>query len=679
MEGLLSLPALLREIEAETISPLGPVDMQANQSEAEQECSGRGECAAGETDMIDQTNTNEEVGCIFCGVIGNEHICGPLKPATINGIPVLIHHLCALWAPQVYQQEGSDIYLNLEEEYRRAEDCVCTACGYTGAAICCTDPGCKCSYHLPCAIQTPNVFLDVEAFELWCPMHADNDDDDGDDSGDYGSVHVSSRGRVRTSAASSRRQRPSSNEGLRGRTDWQKRDDFTWYKVVPPWWAEHKTVHFAGKVYKELFRSAGSVVIVDSSGNERLCLIQMESRNDHRQQYTLRGNFTDFWDACGIQAGDTLCFRLCPVTAKVTILQYTPSALAHGVAEQGSALSQPALTDTASVRARHEGSVDLATRGVSQQGSHPNRWMELNDGWCIKTVYKSTIAHQQCPIAGWLFKKLYSRLPLESDKALMLDPDLNQEYKFDVNFIGAANVHYITGRNFGAWMRESGLRAQEQIRVKKDGSRVLIQRVPSDMKVHVDFSKAGKSCTLTRAYIVHNHSYLSGGVTSNTQIEDCCTVPNSQEDQMEALDSLAAAAGLAAVHGTPAIAAALGVSPIGAGGMTLRSSQQTNRMDRTALSGELQPQTSIGGGQDGQTFSEQDWQPTPAAHMQLYQSLLEMVSRHDWEPKDQDLLLKFKGRFGRLDEVGREITFMNVRDNQADKDKLRTVISAVAG
>jgi hypothetical protein len=26
--------------------------------------------------------------------------------------------------------------------------------------------------------------------------------------------------------------------------------------------------------------------------------------------------------------------------------------------------------------------------------------MELIDGWNIKTVYKSTMAHQQCPIAG---------------------------------------------------------------------------------------------------------------------------------------------------------------------------------------------------------------------------------------------------------------------------------------
>ena len=117
-----------------------------------------------------------------------------------------------------------------------------------------------------------------------------------------------------------------------------------------------------------------------------------------------------------------------------------------------------------------------------------------------------------------------------------------QEYRFDVNFIGAANVHYFTvrrtgwdeggpggtnscsyeceglhrelagsaargrlagifapsssrrlparcscaalqGRSFGAWMRESGLRAGEQIRVKRDAGHVLIQRVPADMKV----------------------------------------------------------------------------------------------------------------------------------------------------------------------------------------------------
>lgn len=49
--------------------------------------------------------------------------------------------------------------------------------------------------------------------------------------------------------------------------------------------------------------------------------------------------------------------------------------------------------------ARQEASSEQA-RGQSQQGSHPNRWMELANGWNVKTVYKSTMAHQQCPIAG---------------------------------------------------------------------------------------------------------------------------------------------------------------------------------------------------------------------------------------------------------------------------------------
>ena len=46
----------------------------------------------------------------------------------------------------------------------------------------------------------------------------------------------------------------------------------------------------------------------------------------------------------------------------------------------------------------------------------------------------------------------------------------------------AANVHYITGKTFSGWVRESGLQAGEQVRMKKDGARVLIQRVPSDRK-----------------------------------------------------------------------------------------------------------------------------------------------------------------------------------------------------
>lgn len=48
---------------------------------------------------------------------------------------------------------------------------------------------------------------------------------------------------------------------------------------------------------------------------------------------------------------------------------------------------------------------------------------------------------------------------------------------------GAANVHYLTGRTFSGWVREAGLQAGEQVRMKKEGGRVLIQRVPADRKV----------------------------------------------------------------------------------------------------------------------------------------------------------------------------------------------------
>lgn len=108
------------------------------------------------------------------------------------------------------------------------------------------------------------------------------------------------------------------------------------------------------------------------------------------------------------------------------------------------------------------------------------------------------------------------------------DTDLDTDFTFDVNFISAgeqrmqqcscflhvlcdtlpalptcplacplfpalpaANVHYLTGRTFSGWVREAGLQAGEQIRMKKEGGRVLIQRVPADRKVNSGVIGAG--------------------------------------------------------------------------------------------------------------------------------------------------------------------------------------------
>ena len=39
---------------------------------------------------------------------------------------------------------------------------------------------CRTAFHLPCAVSAPNVMLEHEAFEVWCPHHADSDNSDED-------------------------------------------------------------------------------------------------------------------------------------------------------------------------------------------------------------------------------------------------------------------------------------------------------------------------------------------------------------------------------------------------------------------------------------------------------------------------------------------------------------------
>lgn len=218
---------------------------------------------------------------------------------------------------------------------------------------------CRTAFHLACAMGAPNVLLEQDSFELWCPLHADTDNSDED----Y--AFTASRPRRQTGrfpravhtrmaaspasgvshtcilfcwpgaggGSSGKRQR-SSMEAQRPRTDWQKKDANTWLKVVPPWWCEHRTVHFASerpaactlqtgglswlvseaatrgarphlfthvpahhaaKVFKELFKSNGAAVLVDQTGAEWDCVVHSEARNDLRPQYTLRVGLKPSW------------------------------------------------------------------------------------------------------------------------------------------------------------------------------------------------------------------------------------------------------------------------------------------------------------------------------------------------------------------------------------------------
>ena len=53
-------------------------------------------------------------------------------------------------------------------------------------------------------------------------------------------------------------------------------------------YARHSCLACAAKVYKELFKSGASAVLVDAAGTEWECLVHSEARNDLRPQYTLR-------------------------------------------------------------------------------------------------------------------------------------------------------------------------------------------------------------------------------------------------------------------------------------------------------------------------------------------------------------------------------------------------------
>ena len=402
--------------------------------------------------------------------------------------------------------------------------------------------------------------------------------------------------------------------------------------------------YFADKVFRELFCGGTSALLVDADGAEWDCLVACETRNDMRLQYTLRGQFHDYWDAVGVKAGDVLTFeRNTPSFGKIRVKRYpqgrgledaldeagggttsgglNPSrnatvageimnisthrgggratsiaeALPSGPSSTGHGKQPQQLRSQLSSRGLDLGdgpplyngaghsSHGLSAREVGEKGGssgHPNRWTELSDGSAAKTVYKSTLVHQQCPIAGWLFRKLYGRVPADADSAPMHDPVLASDYVFEVNFVPAANVHYITGRGFGAWIKESGLRSGDQIRVWRDNTGVKLCKMAPGQDLGISTQAAAAPierkwrATLSSRDLADLPPGSSGvllppfggavpavpaGFSNNPSAAPPTTglVSPPSAQALAALNALAAAAGYARQHGTPAIQAVL--------------------------------------------------------------------------------------------------------------------------
>jgi hypothetical protein len=186
----------------------------------------------------------------------------------------------------------------------------CCKCGLNGAFVKCEYPGCHASYHLPCAHSATDVVLQGDLGHLWCPKHtilgklmnmvscikpfrfnrytfdistpdiADSDSEEvkcmtKNENPVYDTDEEFAPGaKSRVSKHKSRQEvkvnSKKLNKGVnrskddkcaiyRPRTDWQKRGNNLWVKIVPPWWCEQKTVHFAST--QDLFQISGTIIL----------------------------------------------------------------------------------------------------------------------------------------------------------------------------------------------------------------------------------------------------------------------------------------------------------------------------------------------------------------------------------------------------------------------------------
>ncbi|KAK3256435.1 hypothetical protein CYMTET_34430 [Cymbomonas tetramitiformis] len=104
-------------------------------------------------------------GDIVCGLCRT----GGGEVTTIDGCRV--HDMCALWAPNCFQNEAGEMQ-NVRKEVRRGKKMKCSGddCGQPGATIGCRIPSCPVNFHYPCALRA-GCYLDEAKFLLSCPKH----------------------------------------------------------------------------------------------------------------------------------------------------------------------------------------------------------------------------------------------------------------------------------------------------------------------------------------------------------------------------------------------------------------------------------------------------------------------------------------------------------------------------
>ncbi len=116
--------------------------------------------------------------CALCGGFAHAHggvlgaLVGPFNTGSASAAAstCFVHRLCALWAPEVHEDDHGRLK-NVGTAVRRGRGILCAHCGRRGATVGCRVERCPCSYHLWCATQA-NCRFYVSNFLLACPAHA---------------------------------------------------------------------------------------------------------------------------------------------------------------------------------------------------------------------------------------------------------------------------------------------------------------------------------------------------------------------------------------------------------------------------------------------------------------------------------------------------------------------------
>ena len=348
---------------------------------------------------------------------------------------VELHHLCVTLALR-----GDKTVFTIEEVNDALEEAKsrrCHACNASGAFIQCCYGECPRWYHLGCSMNATDVVVDVSVGQLYCPKHTvpDSDDSSGPDA-IFRASPQKQRCNSGSKASLGPKKKPPSVQ--RPRTDWQRRGT-TWVKVVPPWWAEQKTVHFANKVFRELFQSNLEVDLLDEHGTLWKCEVMKEMRNDMRLQFTLMGQFQELWVHSGIMPGDVLTFERMDTEsipdASITgtevphLIRMTRHA--HGVgyedlmapkAKKARVLSEASTKATEVLNSRsgagHGHPVRLAksryaSRTIQMAHGAPGKivtqetpWFFAGDHIARKVMHPNNVAKTRCPMTDELAAKI---------------------------------------------------------------------------------------------------------------------------------------------------------------------------------------------------------------------------------------------------------------------------------